>query len=79
MTSEIKSFEDMNISTNILRGIFSHGWEFPSPIQQKIIVPIIKGKDTIKGKENTKARGNIKRKRNIPRERNRERAYKRER
>tara|TARA_B110000908_G_scaffold113440_1_gene133086 strand:+ start:10627 stop:11781 length:1155 start_codon:yes stop_codon:yes gene_type:complete len=47
MTSEIKSFEDMNISTNILRGIFSHGWEFPSPIQQKIIVPIIKGKDTI--------------------------------
>lgn len=50
MTSDIKTyetFEDMELSTNVLRGIFAYGWEFPSPIQKKIIVPIINKRDTI--------------------------------
>jgi translation initiation factor 4A len=50
MTSEIKSydsFEEMDLSTNVLRGIFAYGWEYPSPIQKKIIVPIINKGDII--------------------------------
>jgi len=31
----------------LLRGIYGYGFEKPSPIQQKAILPIIKGKDTI--------------------------------
>ena len=42
-----KSFEDMKLSTNLLRGIFTNGWEFPSEIQQKVIVPILSRNDTI--------------------------------
>lgn len=40
-------FEEMNLSEDILRGIFSYGFEKPSTIQQKAIVPLIKGKDII--------------------------------
>ena len=35
------------INSNLLRGIFAHGFEKPSPIQEKAIVPIIKGRDII--------------------------------
>lgn len=42
-----ESFEDMELSTNLLRGIFTFGWEFPSDIQKKIIVPITTGRDVI--------------------------------
>jgi len=40
-------FDKMDINDNILRGIFSHGWEKPSPIQQKAIQPFISGRDMI--------------------------------
>lgn len=36
-----------NIDTALLRGIFSYGYETPSPIQQKAIVPLSEGKDVI--------------------------------
>lgn len=42
-----EEFEDMNIQPNILRGIFSYGFEKPSTIQQKAIVPIGTGRDII--------------------------------
>jgi translation initiation factor 4A len=42
-----EKFEDMNIRPNILRGIFTYGFENPSTIQQKAIVPIATGKDII--------------------------------
>ena len=42
-----ESFEDMDLKTNLLRGIFTFGWEFPSDIQKKIIVPITTGRDVI--------------------------------
>lgn len=42
-----KSFEDMKLKQNILRGIFSHGFETPSYIQQKAIVQIQKKRDLI--------------------------------
>lgn len=46
-TTEIKHWDDLNISTNLLRGIYSHGFENPSEIQKKAIYPIINKKDVI--------------------------------
>lgn len=37
----------MGIDDNLLRGVYSYGWEQPSTIQQMSIVPIIRGHDTI--------------------------------
>lgn len=37
----------LDIDTNILRGIFSHGFDQPSPIQKKTIIPLINGYDII--------------------------------
>jgi superfamily II DNA/RNA helicase len=44
---EIENWDDLNISNDLLRGIYAYGFEKPSPIQCKSIVPIIKGKDII--------------------------------
>tara|TARA_Y100000816_G_scaffold196064_1_gene143324 strand:+ start:10514 stop:11650 length:1137 start_codon:yes stop_codon:yes gene_type:complete len=44
---EIKHWDDLNIKTNLLRGIYSHGFEKPSEIQKKAIYPIINKKDVI--------------------------------
>jgi translation initiation factor 4A len=40
-------FDDMNLKDNLLRGIYSYGYEKPSAIQQKAIIPCIEGKDII--------------------------------
>jgi hypothetical protein len=40
-------FEDMNLKDEVLRGVYSYGFEKPSLIQQKGIVPIIRGRDLI--------------------------------
>jgi len=45
--SEINNWDDLNIHPDLLRGIYSYGFENPSPIQSKSIVPIIQGKDMI--------------------------------
>jgi translation initiation factor 4A len=44
---EIKSFDDLDIDTSILRGIYACGFESPSPIQKKGILPILAGRDVI--------------------------------
>ena len=45
---EFSSFDELeNIDKNILRGIFSYGFEKPSPIQRKAIKPIIARRDII--------------------------------
>jgi len=44
---EINNWEDLEIDTNLLRGIFAYGFEKPSPIQRKAIKPIIQKKDII--------------------------------
>jgi translation initiation factor 4A len=44
---EINSWDELEIHTDILRGIFAYGFEKPSPIQQKAILPIINRKDII--------------------------------
>ena len=45
--SEIRSWDELEISSDLLRGIYGYGFERPSPIQCKAITPIIKGKDII--------------------------------
>jgi translation initiation factor 4A len=44
---EINNWDELDLDTNLLRGIFSYGFEKPSPIQQKAIKPIISGKDVV--------------------------------
>ena len=45
--TSIQSWDELDINIDLLRGIYSYGFEKPSPIQQKAIVPIIKGRDLI--------------------------------
>merc|ERR1712180_513324 len=43
----VDNFDDMNLRENLLRGIFAYGFEKPSAIQQRAIMPAIKGYDLI--------------------------------
>jgi translation initiation factor 4A len=43
----IFNWDELPLEPNILRGIFAHGFEKPSPIQQRAIKPIIEGRDVI--------------------------------
>lgn len=45
--TEYAKFEDMNLRPNIIRGIYAYGFEKPSPIQSKAIVPLASGNDII--------------------------------
>ena len=44
---EYKTFDDMELPMELLRGIYAYGFEKPSEIQRKGIVPIAKGQDLI--------------------------------
>ncbi|CAK6981694.1 eukaryotic translation initiation factor 4A1A [Scomber scombrus] len=41
------SFDEMNLREALLRGIYAYGFEKPSAIQQRAIIPCIKGYDVI--------------------------------
>ncbi|CAD7681305.1 unnamed protein product [Nyctereutes procyonoides] len=41
----VDSFDDMNLSESLLRGIYAYGFEKPSAIQQRASLPCIKGCD----------------------------------
>lgn len=41
------SFDEMNLREDLLRGIYAYGFERPSAIQQRAIIPCIKGRDVI--------------------------------
>lgn len=41
------SFDDMELSDELLRGVYAHGFEKPSAIQSVGIVPIVKGRDIL--------------------------------
>ena len=43
----IHTWDELEIEPKILRGIFAHGFEKPSPIQQRAIKPVIEGRDVI--------------------------------
>jgi superfamily II DNA/RNA helicase len=38
------SFDAMNLKSELLRGVYAYGFERPSAIQQRAIMPVIKGK-----------------------------------
>jgi len=41
------SFDDMDLAEGLLRGIYSYGYEKPSAIQQRGILPVADGRDTL--------------------------------
>jgi ATP-dependent RNA helicase len=41
------TFEDMNLEEKVLRGVHNYGFEKPSAVQQRAIVPITHGRDVI--------------------------------
>jgi len=41
------SFDEMNLREDLLRGIYAYGFEKPSAIQQRAIIPCIRGRDVI--------------------------------
>ena len=41
------SFDNMELKPDLLRGVFAYGFERPSAIQQRAIMPIITGRDCI--------------------------------
>lgn len=43
----IKSFDDMGLREDLLRGIYAYGFEKPSAIQQRAILPMVGGRDVI--------------------------------
>lgn len=45
--ADVLEFDDMGLSEGLLRGICSYGFEKPSTIQSKAIMPIIAGEDVI--------------------------------
>lgn len=42
-----ESFDDMNLKNDLLRGIYAYGFEKPSAIQQRAIVPCVGRRDVI--------------------------------
>jgi translation initiation factor 4A len=43
----VTSFDDMKLKDELLRGIYAYGFEKPSAIQQRGIMPVLAGHDTI--------------------------------
>lgn len=43
----VPSFDRMRLKEELLRGIYGYGFERPSAIQQRAIVPIVAGRDVI--------------------------------
>jgi superfamily II DNA/RNA helicase len=44
---EIKTWDELNLNDDLLRGIYRYGFENPTPIQQKAILPIVGRQDLI--------------------------------
>ena len=42
-----ETFDEMNLNRNLLKGVYSYGFEKPSNIQQRAIIPLANGKDII--------------------------------
>ncbi len=43
----VTNFDAMNLREELLRGVYSFGFEKPSAIQQRAILPIVAGRDVI--------------------------------
>jgi translation initiation factor 4A len=45
--NNIITFDDMNLKNKLLRGIYAYGFEMPSEVQKKAIIPVIEGNECI--------------------------------
>ncbi|KAG8858022.1 RNA helicase [Serendipita sp. 411] len=45
--SVVPTFDQLGLKEDLLRGIYAYNFERPSAIQQRAIVPIVKGRDVI--------------------------------
>ncbi len=43
----VQNFEELNLKPELLKGIYAYGFEHPSAVQQRAILPILKGRDVI--------------------------------
>ena len=43
----VESFDEMGLQDELLRGVYAYGFERPSTVQQRAIVPLIKAHDTV--------------------------------
>ncbi|KAI0291325.1 P-loop containing nucleoside triphosphate hydrolase protein [Multifurca ochricompacta] len=43
----VDNFDNMDLKPELLRGVYAHGFDQPSAIQQRAIVPIVEGNDVI--------------------------------
>ncbi|KAF6147621.1 hypothetical protein GIB67_031612 [Kingdonia uniflora] len=43
----VAAFDEMGLADDLLRGIYAYGYEKPSAIQQRAVMPIIQGRDVI--------------------------------
>merc|ERR1711907_164960 len=43
----VEDFDNMGLKENLLRGVYAFGFEKPSAIQQRAVIPIINGRDVI--------------------------------
>lgn len=46
-TKPCQTFDEMNLKSDLLKGIYAYGFEKPSAIQQRAIRPIIRGRDVV--------------------------------
>jgi len=49
----VETFDELNLKPNLLHGIYGYGFENPSIIQQKAILPIIQWNDVIAAQSGT--------------------------
>lgn len=43
----VSSFDDMYLDMLLLKGIYGYGWENPTSIQERVIVPMKEGRDIV--------------------------------
>jgi len=43
----LATFDSLNLKEDLLRGVYTYGFERPSAVQQRAILPILKGRDVI--------------------------------
>ncbi len=43
----VQSFEELGLRSELLKGIYAYGFEKPSAVQQRAILPILQGRDVI--------------------------------
>ena len=43
----VGSFDDLNLREELLRGVYAYGFDKPSAVQKRAILPILKNRDVI--------------------------------